>query len=123
MIMPELARLPPTIQARLDISKWRSFLLRIEIFLLNLPGKGVNSGFIFMEITGTEGMIGEREKAKETEREKGKADELLSLCPLCSTKTFKLHKCCIWGKLNWIYVAQALNANCDWHLRGWHFFP
>lgn len=112
MIMLELAPLPPTIQARLDISKWRSFLLRMEIFLLNLPGMGVNSGFIFMEITG----MGEREK------EKRKADELFSLCPPCSTKTFKLHKCCIWGELNWIYVAQALNANCDWHLRGWHFF-
>lgn len=115
MIMPELAPLPPSIQARLDISKWRSCLLRIEIFLLNLPGKGVNSGFIFMEITGTAGMM--------RERERGKADELLSLCPPCSTKTFKLHKCCICGELNWIYVAQALNAKCDWHLRGWPFFP
>lgn len=62
--MPELAPLPPTIQARLDISKWRSFLLRMEIFLLNLPGTGVNSGFIFMEITGTAGMMEERERER-----------------------------------------------------------
>lgn len=86
----------------------------MEIFLLNLPETGVNSGFIFMEITGTAGMV--------RDREKGKADELHSLCPHCSTKTFKLHKCCILGDPNWIYAARALNANCDWHLRAWHFF-
>lgn len=50
-----------------------------------------------MEITGTAGMM--------RERERGKADELLTLCPPCSTKTFKLHKCCICEELNWIYVA------------------
>lgn len=73
--MLELAPLPPTIQARLDNSKWRSFLLRMEIFLLNLPRMGVNSGFIFMEITGTAGMMGEE---RERERDREKKEKLMS---------------------------------------------